>query len=189
AVVHPVGFAIESGAIQQSVNYSTVTLSTSPYALVVAAKKNDSPTTYQDNELLTRLGVSATFILADPNNTLGNVSRKQLTEWSAKLRLTGDRSTRSSAFRRFWDQKLGLLEQERLNIISAMQTQIFRIPAIVDRFKTGGDHDAVTPLVNKITAYLTSKGITPTPNPAPLVEAHNAIKEMILCTLFAEVHE
>lgn len=183
------GFAIERGAIQQSISDSTVTLSTSPYAFV-AAVKGDSPETYRDNELLTRLGVSATFVIGDPNNVLGNVSRKQLTEWSAKLRLTGDRSTRSEAFQELWNKKLGVYEQKRLDILGALESKIFNVPTIVDRFKTNGDLDVVTPLQKKIADYLTANNITATPDVTTVAQVHRtAIRGMVLCTLFTEVHE
>src|SRR5258705_12287201 len=123
-LIELIGFAVERGAIQQSVNDSTVTLTTSPYALV-AAVQGDSPTNYQKNPILTHIGVSATFVVNDPNNVLSSLSRKQLTEWSAKALLSGDRSTRSKAFRQFWNETLGKIEQDRIDTLSHLESRLF----------------------------------------------------------------
>lgn len=188
-LIELIGFAIERGAIQQSISDSTVTLSTSPYALA-AAVEGDSPETYMRNPVLTRLNVSATFILNDPKNVPASFSRKQLTEWSAKLRLTGDRSTRSKGFKQFWDLKLGDLEQQRLNILGELQSRIFNIPAITDRFVAGAHDDVLTPLVGQIARYITANNIAANRTATTFPAAQTAaIREMILCTLFKEVHE
>lgn len=190
-LVELISFAIERGAIQQSVNDSTVTLTTSPYALV-AVVQGDSPKTYQDNPLLTRLGVSATFVLNDSNNVPASFSRKQLTEWSAKLRLTGDRSTRSKGFRRFWDETLGVIEQNRLNTLSKLESALFNNRPIADLFIASRNNNVLTPLVAKIDDYLTKNGITATTDPKLVLDVHvhhQAIREMILDTLFKQVRE
>jgi len=96
------GFAIERGAIKQSVDSTTLTLSTSPYALIATANRKDTAQLYQDYSFFSRFGVSASFNISDTNNPLANVSRKQLTEWSVRARLTGDRSSRGADFRKFW---------------------------------------------------------------------------------------
>jgi hypothetical protein len=96
------GFALEHGAIKQSVDNSVLTLSTSPYAVLAVAKGKDTAQLYQDASFLSRFGASASFNISNETDLLGNASRKQLTEWSVRLRLTGDRSNRGKDFRIFW---------------------------------------------------------------------------------------
>lgn len=172
------GFAIEHGAIQQQLSDTSVTLSTSPYAFVALAK-GDTPTTYQNAELFNRIGVSATFLLNDAKNPLTSVSRKQLTEWSARARLSGDRSTRSKGFHKEWDRILGELIQQRLDVFGPMATQLLSVPAVLDTLP-GRSHDAVTPLINSIDAYIRDHQ-TDITNRSDAARA--AIKEMILCAL------
>lgn len=178
------GFAIEHGAIQQQVSDTSLTLSTSPYAFIALAK-GDTPETYQNAELFNRIGASATFLLNDQRNVLANVSRKQLTEWSARARLSGDRSTRSKAFHDYWDKTVGALIQARLDVFGPMATKLISVPAVLDTLP-GGRADAVTPLINSINAYLQSHQSAVTSR-SP--EARAAIKELILCALRTSFYE
>lgn len=100
------GFAIEHGAIQKSISGTTLTLSTSPYALLLAGR-DDTAGNYQQNSDWNRLGISATFNINDENdNPLLSARRQQLTEWSAKYRFLGDLSTRSKSAQAIWDNKI-----------------------------------------------------------------------------------
>jgi len=99
------GFAIENGAIQKNVNGTSLTLSSSPYAFVAAAQ-GDTSTTYQQYDFLNRVGVSANFNIGNQDNVLANVRRRQLSEWSIRLRLSKDQSTRSKEFEDFWNDKI-----------------------------------------------------------------------------------
>lgn len=96
------GFAVENGAIVQEVGTTSLTLSSSPYLFYTLGNGGDTAENYQRAGLLNRIGVSATFDLKDQNNVLGNARRNQLSEWSVRARLFGDRSTRSQAFQEFW---------------------------------------------------------------------------------------
>lgn len=99
------GFAVEHGTIQQSVSGTTLTLSTTPYALLLAGRE-DTATAYSQNSDWTRLGISATFNISDENNPLLSARRQQLSEWSAKYRFLGDLSSRSKAAQKLWDEKI-----------------------------------------------------------------------------------
>jgi hypothetical protein len=99
------GFAVEHGAIQQAVNGTTLTLSSSPYVIFLAGQ-DDTATTYQNYGYLSRLGVSASFNIDDEENPLTSARRQQLTEWSAKLRLSADLSARSRSAQRIWDTRI-----------------------------------------------------------------------------------
>lgn len=96
------GFAIEHGAIQKEVNGTTLTLSSSPYALI-AAGQGDTATTYQNYGYLSRIGVSASFNISNQDNVLANATRNQLTEWNARARLTPDRTMRSQSAEEIWE--------------------------------------------------------------------------------------
>ena len=111
------GFAVENGIIQQQTNATSLTLSTSPYAFV-AASQGDTADTYQRYDFLNRIGVSANFNLTNQTTPLANASRKQLNEWSVRVRLLGDRSTRGADFRDYWNKNIRGKVQRRLVAIT-----------------------------------------------------------------------
>jgi hypothetical protein len=181
------GLAIERGAILQSVNGSSLTLSTSPY-LVIAAAEGDTAATYQNYSLFNRIGVSGTFAISDQSNVLASVRSMDLSEWSARFRLSGDRSTRSKEFQKFWEENIKGVVQARANIITDAQTIILNDPALsrlLDRFTLPATHsrNAADPLAaelslrDKIASYLANHQ-TATPD-----VKINDIKAMILCHL------
>lgn len=107
------GFAIEHGGITKKNDGTNLTLSTSLYSLYTLGNK-DTAERYSRAGILNRLSAAATFAIQDQNNDLANFRRNNLTEWSAKLRLYGDRSTRSPEFRRFFDEKIKPAIRDRL---------------------------------------------------------------------------
>jgi hypothetical protein len=116
------GLAIEQGAIQQSVSGTSLTLSTSPYALVAATRK-DTAETYGRYGSLARLGVSATFKLDESQST--TLAGKQLSEWSARLRLTPDRTPRSGSFTTYWESNVRGAMQRAADIETGMLADVF----------------------------------------------------------------
>ena len=68
------GFAIEHGAIQQSVSGTTLTLSTTPYMLLHPGR-NDTASAYRRNSDWSRLGIAATFNISDEDNALLSARR------------------------------------------------------------------------------------------------------------------
>lgn len=107
------GFAVEHGAIDKKSDGTNLTLSTSLYSLYVIGKENNAAT-YQSAGVLNRIGASATFALKNTTDELANARRNNLSEWSARARLFGDRSTRSKKFQRFWNEKIAPLIDTRL---------------------------------------------------------------------------
>lgn len=184
-LVDLLGFAIEHGAIQQAINDTTLTLRTSPYAFVALAK-GDTPETYQDFELLNRIGASATFKLSDTQNPLTNVSRRELIEWSGSFRLSGDRSIRSKAFNDHYEATVGQLVQTRVDTLAKMSTDVLNAPGFRESIVVGGKNDAITPLKAKVKVYLDSHATDTADRKA---QARAAISEMILCTLRSAVYE
>lgn len=90
-------FAVENGAIADSVSGTTMTLSTTPYGFVYAFRqKADTADRYQHHPLLTHTGISATFNVADTADPLQSASRKAISQWQLKYTFR-DTSTRSLA--------------------------------------------------------------------------------------------
>jgi len=99
------GFAVEHGGIQQAIDGTTLTLSSSPYSLFLFGKDDDAEA-YQNYGYLSRLGISANFNISDETSPLLSARRQQLSEWSAKLRLSADRSARSRTAQQIWDEDM-----------------------------------------------------------------------------------
>jgi len=98
--------AVESGAVAIDGSDTQLTLSSSVYALA-AAFNGDSSRTYQHAGWLTAIAFSASFDPSpDTQNPLASVRRDQLRQWGFKLRLTPDRSVRSSHFERWWQENI-----------------------------------------------------------------------------------
>lgn len=107
------GFAVEHGAINKKNDGTNLTLSSSLYSLYVMNKENTAET-YQRAGILNRVGVAATFAIDNTTNDLANARRNNLSQWSVKARLFGDRSTRSAKFQKFWKEKVVPLIDARL---------------------------------------------------------------------------
>lgn len=112
------GFAIEHGAINKRNDGTNLTLSTSLYSLY-AINGGDTAATYERAGFLSRIGVAATFAVDNQTNELANARRNNLSQWSVKARLFGDRSTRAPGFRRFWNEKVRPLISERLQSLGS----------------------------------------------------------------------
>jgi len=110
------GFAVEHGAISKKNDGTNLTLSTSLYSLYTLNRK-DTAETYAQAGMLNRIGVFATFAVDNQNSDLTNVRRSNLSEWSVKARLFGDRSTRSAIFTKFWKDKITPLIDARLEAV------------------------------------------------------------------------
>jgi hypothetical protein len=122
------GIAMERGAIQQQVNETSLTLSTTPYAFIAWANGADTATLYRKNEFFNRLGLSATFNLSNQEQVLANVNKNQLTEWSLRFRLFGDRSPRSKKFQQFWATNIRPEIVKRLKTLTGAMKVTFAAP-------------------------------------------------------------
>jgi hypothetical protein len=110
------GFALEHGGLTKENDGTNLTLSTSLYSLYTMGKK-DTAANYQKAGFLNRVGLAATFAVDNQDNDLANARRNNLSEWSAKVRLFGDRSSRSPGFQKLFDQKVRPLIRERLRTL------------------------------------------------------------------------
>jgi hypothetical protein len=119
------GLAIENGAIEKQVNGTTLTLSTSPYLLSTIGSRDTAVSYLQHGDDLGRVGLSATFNIANQTDVLSNATRRQLAEWSARIRLTGDHSTRSRYFDGFWQHNVAdKISQPAIVLTSAETTTL-----------------------------------------------------------------
>jgi len=114
------GLAVGFGAIEQERAGSSVTLSGTPYGAIVAISE-DSAANYQKYGFLDRLGLTANFVIDDNNE----VEAKDLESLGVKLRICGDRSTRTSELQREWEANVQPLIQERLNSLTGLLAVFF----------------------------------------------------------------
>ena len=129
------GFAVEHGAINKKSDGTNLTLSTSLYSLYVIGKENNAET-YQKAGVLNRIGASATFSVDNTTDDLANARRNNLSEWSARARLFGDRSTRSKKFQRFWNEKIAPLIDARLAALGTPIEALTSAPDAPEDYKT-----------------------------------------------------
>ncbi len=133
-------YAIEHGAIQESVSGSTVTLRGSPYGLFTLSSGGDTPENYENYALWRRLNVSASFNIENPSQPLQSVKQKQLANYSVSAALYGDRSTRSKRFQKLWKEKYDPAIVRRLGVLSAGESKLFNEllasdPEVFERFR------------------------------------------------------
>ncbi len=95
--------ALEHGAIEQSVSGTGLTLSTSPYAFVRLLEP-DNAANFEQYGLWRRIGGSVTFDMRTEDPTVANVDLNQVAEWSLRVRVIGDRSTRTRKFTQRWSE-------------------------------------------------------------------------------------
>lgn len=172
-VINYLAIALENGAVTKLNDGTTLTLKTSPYALV-AAIQGDTATTYKNNPFLTGIDFSASFNISNQNDELANVRRSQLSEWSGRIRLTPDTTTRSKEFEDFWDTEIRPVLQKRSSALTLTLSRTFNTQH--------GLQDTIDKLSNtmrsQIDEYFKSAGNSP--------DAQR-VSEIIICTLKSEV--
>jgi hypothetical protein len=103
------GVAVENGAITNNVSGTTMTLSSTPYGFFSAfGKDTDTQSNYNRFQFYTQAGVSATFNVANSSDPLENVTRKQISQWQAKVTFR-DTSVRSHAVNDLYGKDLDAL--------------------------------------------------------------------------------
>ena len=101
--------AVENGAVLDDVNGTTLTLSSSPYALI-AAFAGDNDVTYANYNGYARLGFNSTFRIADSTAPLSSVNAQQLSNAGATFRFTPDNSARSTNALTLYNTQLAKLQ-------------------------------------------------------------------------------
>jgi hypothetical protein len=143
------GFAIEHGGITKKNDGTNLTLSTSLYSLYTLGSK-DTAERYARAGILNRISAAATFAIDNKTNELANARRNNLSEWSAKVRLFGDRSTRSPAFQKFFDQKIKPLIRDRLRTLGGSINELSKKISKYDEMEDA----ALTPLPDLVRARM-----------------------------------
>jgi hypothetical protein len=174
------GFAVEHGGITKQNDGTNLTLSTSLYSLYTLGSK-DTAERYSQAGILNRFSAAATFSIDDKDNDLANARRNNLTQWSAKLRLFGDRSTRSPGFRKFFDAKIKPAIRDRLRTlggsINELSTKI--------RAYDGMEDAALTPLPDMVRARMECSDY----KSAPTAQKEKIIADLILSQLRTTVYQ
>jgi hypothetical protein len=149
------GFAVEHGGITKENDGTNLTLSTSLYSLY-AVKNKDTAENYAKAGILNRVGLAATFAVDNTTNELANARRNNLSEWSARIRLFGDRSTRSPGFRKVFDEKVRPLIRDRLRSLGRA------INELATKNKKYGtlEDNALLPLPAEVTARMACPAYT-----------------------------
>lgn len=142
------GFAVEKGAILKDVDGSSLTLSTSPYVLYTMNGGGDTAENYARAGFLNRIGVAASFNIEDQNTVLASARRNQLTDWSVRARLYGDRSTRSQAFQDAWRKDIQPAIEARLNVLTGVNS------FMNDHLEEFGDFDPANDQINNAVGKL-----------------------------------
>jgi len=174
-------FAIEHGAIQKEVDQTSLTLSTSPYALI-ASIHGDTSDVYQQYDFFNRIGISANFNLANQDNVLANASRKQLNQWSVKLRLNPDRTARGRDFQKYWDANvLPKIERRAIVLTGGLNDAFNNVPAL------GRLRRSVRTSFEGTNGYLMT--VLNSTAAASQANQATALKQEILCRLKAEVYD
>ena len=173
------GFAVEHGGINKKNDGTNLTLSTSLYSLY-ALKGTDTAETYARAGVLNRVGVMASFAVENESDELASARRNNLSEWSAKVRLFGDRSTRAPQFQRFWNAELRPLIRARLESI-AQFVDLSSTDAALIKFH----NDVENNLVLSINSRLKDADyIAATPDGRKKI-----ISDLILCNLKSNVYD
>ena len=183
-----IGMAIEHGAIDQEVSGSGVTLSTSPYALFRTLTP-ETHENFRDYGFWRRIGASVTFSLDDqqapptdslddqqaPPTAMGptpveSFDTKQISEWSLRFQVLGDRSARSSKADSLWVKDIQPLIQKRLDTLVKGMRDVLNADSLLRSRK-----DALqSKLIRSIRGYLNESAEVDT------VERKQTIVNMIL---------
>jgi hypothetical protein len=178
---HLLSFAIEHGAIQKEVSDTSLTLSSSPYALI-AASQGDTSDVYRRHDFFNRIGLSANFNLENKDNVLANASRRQLNEWSVKFRLNRDHTARGRDFQNFWDANvLSKVEKRAIVLTTGFNEAFNKVEDL--RVLHRGVRDKFEGPTGFLVTTLNNTATTSQPDQV------TSLKQEILCRLRSEVYD
>ncbi len=173
------GFAIEHGGITKMNDGTNLTLSTSLYSLY-AMGNGDTAENYARAGILNRVAVAASFAVDNKDDELANARRNNLSEWSAKVRLFGDRSTRSAEFQRLFDRNIRPRIRERLRTLGSTIETLAQNPAY-DPLE-----DAALTDLDKLVA---ARMECPSYKAATVAQQEQMIRDLLLSRMRTEVYE
>ena len=174
------GLAIEDGAIQKEVNGTTLTLSTSPYVLS-ALHNGDTAANYLNHgDDLGRVGISATFNIANQEDVLSNATRRQLADWAVRIRLSGDHSPRSKGFQDFWDKNVKKQIEQEAVVVTAAAASTFK--GVAESRRRTVEDDLQTAVKNFVDQQKDQLATNTS-------QAIAGLRDLILATLKAEISD
>jgi hypothetical protein len=117
-----IAWAVEHGAVQQEQNGTSLTLSTTPYALgLVATGAEDTADRYSRWCPAPRIALGVNFALdGDKKDTVGGAEFDDVTALWAKWNFWGDRSPRSKWFQDEWVKRVQPFVKKRLQIFGPL---------------------------------------------------------------------
>lgn len=174
------GFALEHGGITKQNDGTNLTLSTSLYSLSTIGSK-DTAEKYARSGILNRISAAATFAVDDKNNELANARRNNLTQWSVKMRLFGDRSTRSPGFQKFFAEKIKPLIRARLRTLGGSINELSSKISAYDDMEDA----ALTPLPDLVRARMEC----PDYKAATTEQKENILYDLILSQLRTRIYQ
>lgn len=178
--------AIENGVISEERSGTKATLRTTPYAFIKWGA-GDTAENYTRYGLWRRVGLAASFALnSERAITAADINEDQLTDWSVKVRLIGDRSARSAAFTELWIQKIqpayvsALSDYNRALIAFWEATDSTEFTAMVDAVEGATEAAEASNLTVMLTQSLGNVG-------ADRPGTESALTEAILSTLESRI--
>ncbi len=183
------GFAVERGAIQQDVSDTVLTLSTTPYAFLVASQ-DDTAEMNRRYGYLKRLGLSASFNISDKDKVLANASRKNLSQYAAKFRITSEHGPNSEEFDEQWNTLIKPAIQGYLNTLTGGIESLFGqnvdLQEYRDSINTAVANDIQQVLTN-VTASVAT--MNETQKAAAFKDAKAKVSSIVLCALKTKVFD
>ena len=173
------GLAIEHGAIQQAISGTTLNLGTTPYAFTTLSG-GDTQSNYRKYGYLTRLGVSANFNILNQDTPLASVRRSQLADWSVRLRLSKDRSTRSDDAEAIWNSISGEFARPSI-VITSMLRDTFQSDVELEHQRRG--------IVDRLVGLTQQPSVKAIRDSTTLTENQkiDQVAEKLLCQAKAEI--
>ena len=173
------GFAIEHGAIQQAVSGTTLNLGTTPYAFTTL-NGADTQSNFKKYGYLTRLGISANFNILNQDTPLLSARRSQLADWSVRLRLSKDRSTRSDDAEAIWNSISGEFARPSI-VITSMLRDTFQGDVELEHQRRG--------IVDRLVGLTQQPSVSAIRNSPTLSENQkiDQVAEKLICQAKAEI--
>lgn len=183
------GFAVERGAIQQDVSNTVLTLSTTPYSFLVASQ-DDTAEMNRRYGYLKRLGLSASFNISDKDKVLANASRKNLSQYAAKFRITSDRGPNSEEFDEEWNTLIKPAIQGYLNTLSGGIESLFGQNVDLQDYRNSINTAVFADIQQVLTDTSASvAAMNATQKAAAIKAAKVKVSSIVLCALKTKVFD
>jgi len=175
-------YAIEHGAIEKAVSGNAMTLSGSLYGPL--ALGGDTADKFQRYSFWRRIGYSATFNLSENQpSSLAGLNLKQVSEFSFRARILGDRSTRSKEFIKMWKDQVQPEIKFRLDVITTGEADLVNKEEILWKAAQG----LRTELVGEISERLAT--LTADSREERIAKIENLVLRALKTGLFDQIRD